>query len=165
MQSEAGSRQAKALTPPGEGVPIEARRPKPRLQYVSEYAGQPIVTDPTREAVERENSFYFHDGAQEVQFQVMSAPLMRALLDAEGVTKKEGGIELTSGKVTAVMGSFPISMLSIKKARRGNSYGRIVSDAIRGRGASSKAIPDPPGASPGKNRRSKPLISGEGGAQ
>jgi hypothetical protein len=110
---------------------LRQRRLVVATEYASEYVGQRIRQDPDREAVERETCFHFSDEDTEVQFQTCSAAIMRALIRSEGVSTKKKGIELRDGEVVSVMGSFPITMLSIKSPRKTKSLSQVVSPAIQ----------------------------------
>lgn len=104
------------------------------LSYKSVYEGEDIAADPTRTDIERETVLYLADSAREWVFHVFNVPMMRRMLDCSDILIDPEGIELMDGVVVSIKGRFPVSMLSIKKARKSLSFGDMVSTAITDKG-------------------------------
>lgn len=98
-------------------------------EHRTSYQGEPIGSDPTLTPIERETGLTMSDDDEMVRFSTYQPGFLRRILDADGVTITD--VYLLRGKVVGAMGYFPRSMLGVKKARRSNAAGLVVSSAVR----------------------------------
>jgi len=104
-----------------------------KLQYASEYSGEPIPSDNKLEECEQEFCLYFSssakDGMAEVGCKIPS--LTRALLKSKHFKIDKNGLELSTHKnprVIGVSGRIPIQSLLIKSPRKTDSLSSIVAN-------------------------------------
>ena len=69
------------------------------------------------------------DDDEMVRFSTYQPGFLRRIMDAEGVTITD--VYLRDGKAVGAMGYFSRSMLGVKKSRRSNASGLVVSSAVR----------------------------------
>jgi len=100
-----------------------------RYEHRTSYTGEPVGSDPTLTPIERETGFTMSDDDEMVRFSTYQPGFLRRILDADGVTITD--VYLRDGKAVGAMGYFLRSMLGVKKPRRSNASGLVVSSAVR----------------------------------
>ena len=98
-------------------------------EHRTSYTGEPVGSDPTLTPIERETGFTMSDDDEMVRFSTYQPGFLRRVLDADGVTITD--VYLRGGKAVGAMGYFPRAMLGVKKPRRSNAPGLVVSSAVR----------------------------------
>jgi len=148
--------QARHNWPTSTGNPQEAYMTrKSRYTYLSEYNGEPIVTEPGLQDCEKESAFYFSERTTKqgyIQASSNHAPIVRGLLQDEDYIPDEiiAIGEAPNYKVVSTAGRLPTNCLRITTATGSLSVGKIITQSARGKTSEHPAVSseEPPTSAP-----------------
>jgi len=125
-------------TPEASGVGAQQSRVhRPKYFSLTEYNGEPIVTEPGLEDCEQETAIYFSARTTAHGYTSVSsnqAPIVRGLLEHGGFVVEEiQAINREDTQIIYVAGRSPLSCIRITTPSRKQRIGEVVTQRARGR--------------------------------